>query len=208
MASVEMKCELDPDRFSEALKNALAGDAFKPAKVVVGAPYAEAVEFGTGPARSDISSPKVMYTFDRADGNRYTTEATEAFINIYEWATRHCIGDDPYSFARTVYKNIMENGAPPRPYIRPALHEVEDDFQRIFVAKGSLKGVADELRDRIVANLETGGPMGGAESDTGALADSVTSDYCDPDELFVDSDIPEEVWADDYCDFNGEVRYR
>lgn len=208
MASVEMKCELDPDRFSEALKNALTGDTFKPAKVVVGAPYAEAVEFGTGPARSDISSPKVMYTFDRADGNRYTTEATEAFINIYEWATRHCIGDDPYSFARVVYKNIMENGAPPHPYIRPALHEVEDDFQRIFEAKGSLKGVADELRDRIIANLETGGPMGGAESDTGALADSVTSDYCDPDELFVDSDIPEEVWADDYCDFNGEVRYR
>lgn len=206
MASVEMKCELDIDQLSEALKNTLTEDAFRPAKVVVGAPYAEAVEFGTGPARSDISSPKIMYTFDRAEGNRYTTDATEAFIKIYEWATRHCKGNDPYSFARAVYKNIMEHGAPPHPFIRPALHEVEDDFQRIFEAKGSLKGVADELRDRIVANLETGGPQGGAGSDSGALADSVESDYCDPDEIIGDSDIPEEVWADDYCDFNGEVR--
>lgn len=204
MPAVSMKIRLDtsPEEFLGRLRDSLSEDALKAAKVVVDAPYAEAVEFGTGPADPSISSPKTMRTFKNGKGGTFNKPVTDVFYKFYEWCVMRSMSD-PYNAAKAIYRDRMEHGSPPRPYVRPALHEVEDNFQDIFETEKSLYGVAVVLAEGIKDNLRTGGES--AETASGALEASIHVEYCDGTE-HDDGHIPESAWESDTCDFNGAER--
>ncbi len=204
MDDPHLAIDLDTEQFKESLKEHLTNsEQFKPYKVVIDAPYAEALEFGTGPANPGNASPKSMHAFVR-NNTLYMKETTEVFNKFYEWVVGTGHFDEPYEAARAIYRKIMEEGMAPHPFIRPALHSVEDELQELLEREGSLKGVTEELAMRIAQNLRDYSPY--PMVSTGELINSIRVEECQPEDLEAESELPEEVWASDTCDFNGEER--
>ena len=192
MPSLSLKLKLDESTLTSVLEGLTDGrkEALRPAKVVVGAPYASSMEFGTMPAKN--AGPRQVRTFRRKDGSTFTREVSDTFWNIYQWATRHANRLDPYDFACLVYDKAMSEGLAPHPYIRPALYEFEDGFEEIFKRTGSLLGAAEVLAGMIRGNLN-GGVPGAPINDTGALRDSIEASYLEEGE-HVEDDPDRAIW--------------
>lgn len=204
MNMAELTLTLDESSLDALIEAVKSGgmEALRPAQVTISAPYAAALEFGSMPAVNP--GPKQPRPYHRRDGTLFYKETTEAFDNIYRWATRHASKLDPYTFACKVYSKVMEEGLAPHPYVRPALYEFEQEFEQVFRDRGSFHGAAEDLAERICRNIESG-IAGGPMSDTGALANSIEVDYCDSDD-----DVPDypdrAIWDVPNGDINGNPR--
>lgn len=178
MPSLNLNLRLNEDTLRSVLDSLADGgdERLRSAKVVVGAPYASSMEFGTMPAKN--AGPKQARTFRKKDGSTFTKVVSDSFWNIYLWATRHAEKLDPYDFAVLVYEKIMSEGLAPHPYVRPALYEFEDRFNDIFKQQGSLLGAAEVLAEMIKDNLN-GGVAGAPINDTGVLRDSIEASYAE-----------------------------
>lgn len=199
MANLTLNFEIDEAslmKLTEELKQG-AVEALRPAKVEVAAPYASALEFGTLPASDE--GVKRMRTMVGANGVPVQKEMTDTLWSIYQWAQSRAIILDPYSFARVVYKKIMEEGLAPHPYVRPALAELEENFTEIFTRRGSILGCAEELAEMIADNINGGAPHAPV-SNTGALLDSISVSYSD------ESEPPEDYPSKDIWDIpDGDI---
>lgn len=202
MPSISLKMELpSEEELLKALMQSGGPDALRPAKVVVGAPYASSMEFGTMPARN--KGPVQLRGFPGPDGTVVYREVSDTFWNIYTWATRHATKLDPYSFARIVYDKVVSEGLAPHPYVRPALYEFEERFPEILAQQKSVLGAAEVLAEMIKDNLN-GGVTGAPLNDTGALRDSIEASYDDEGET---EDYPDrEIWNIPDGDIHGNSR--
>ncbi len=155
--------------------------------IVIDAPYALALEFGTSGAKSKGS--KVRKVFYKSNGRAMELEVTEAFFDIYVWALRHTRSitkadnlTDAFSLASAVYLKICTSGLAPHPFIRPALFEVEDNFKEYFKRASEdyddpMEGIANIVAEKIRENLESrhlvAGAMYSPQTDTGLLSQSI-----------------------------------
>ncbi len=204
MVEYDLKLEVDETQLEEALKDMMKNaDWCKPAKVTISAPHAVYLEFGTGPAQGGNSTPRSVHNFVKKDGSTFAKETTDVFYEIYQWAQAKCLNGDPYGFAKKVYKNIMEKGLAPHPFIRPAIHSVEDEFLDILAREGSVLGVAEELARRIEENIYNKDLM-----HTGELVNSIEASYLEEGEETEDDGfrIEDSVWASDTQDYLGNER--
>ncbi len=158
-------------------KLGLKDDALKPASIVVSAPYAAAMEFGTQPASR--RGPARIHAFRKSDGSVFYEEVSDSFWELYQWAQRHATRLEPYDFARAVHSKIMKEGLKPHPYIRPALADLMDEgVLKVLQERGSLHGMAEWVAERMRENLEDG--IGdSARTDTGELAKSISVVFSD-----------------------------
>lgn len=204
MVEYGLKLEIDEAQLEEALKDMVkTADWCKPAKVTISAPHAVYLEFGTGPAQKGHSTPKSMHYFTKKDGTIFAKETTDVFYEIYQWAQVKCLNGDPYGFAKKVYENIMKKGLAPHPFLRPAIHSVEDEFPDILVREKSLLGVAEELARRIEENIYIKDLMY-----SGELVNSIETSYLEEGEE-TEGDgfhIEDSVWASDTQDYMGNER--
>ncbi len=158
-------------------KLGLKDDALRPASIVVSAPYAAAMEFGTQPASR--KGPARIHAFRKSDGSVFYEEVSDSFWELYQWAQRHATRLEPYDFARAVHSKIMKEGLKPHPYIRPALADLMDEgVLKVLQERGSLHGMAEWVAERMRENLEDG--IGdSARTDTGELAKSISVVFSD-----------------------------
>ena len=141
---------------------------FKEKMVIVDCPYAEAVEFGTTPSKADRSG-KTMVD-DPETGERIS----EVKLKFRNWIGEKegLTGKERKRKGDAIYHHVMENGAAPHPYIRPAiedlLHSSPEDITMIT-------GIED-IGDACTAYLATKMKMYLEKNEsiaTGALKDSI-----------------------------------
>lgn len=211
MPSVEMKAKVDisVEGVEEAIVQMMLDNTFKPYKVVIDAPHATYVEFGTGPAQKKDGVPHIPRDITYK-GVTKTYERTEVFWKMYDWVTAKLgpMLKDPLAYTSKLYVDTMENGMPPRPYVRPVLHELEREFNKVLAEKGSVEGVAEELAERIRDNLDSPRFVNSAETYEGSLRDSIHVEPVSDGEIVNGGGISEDVWASDTCDYQGQERER
>ena len=96
-------------------------EQFKDRTVIVDCPYANAVEYGTTPAKKQRATNDIVT--DDQTGERIT----RARMNIREWVgiKEHLSGKDRAKAGDAIYKKVMEEGMAPHPYIRPAIEDMK-----------------------------------------------------------------------------------
>lgn len=142
-------------------------EEFRPHMVIVDAPHAAAVEFGTNPAQ------------DRTRKERPPGTPTDVERTIIEWARRKLGLSEGEARERghRIYAGIMRYGMAPSPYLRPAFTDVVDE---IFPDRedsdwydndpeASMETLAELIADRIVEYISEY-----RIDDTGALRESVS----------------------------------
>lgn len=211
MPSVEMNAKVDisEEGVEEAIVQMMRDNTLKPYKVVIDAPHATYVEFGTGPAQKKSGVPHIPRDITHK-GVTKTYERTEVFWKMYDWVTAKLgpMLKDPMAYTSKLYADTMENGMPPRPYARPVLHELEREFNKVLAEKGSIEGVAEELAERIRDNLDSPRFVNSAETYEGSLRDSIHVEPVSDGEIADGGGISEDVWASDTCDYQGQERER
>lgn len=208
MANVGIK--ISEEDLRALLQKITTSEALRPAKIVIDAPHAKWVEFGTDPCTNKSPAPKITRTVRGAGGKWFTVAKTETFWKLYDWTIAKVKDvQDPFAFTEWLYADTMEHGMPPRPYIRPIVHEAEGQFGKMLADKGSVYGVAEEIADRIIAFLNR--PYDGARNATtykGTLVNSIRVEYATDEDMKADVDVPPEVWESDTCDIHGVDRDR
>lgn len=107
----------------EALAKAVQeqfNEIFKKKTVVVDCPYAEAVEFGTTPSRASASNKNVVE--DPETGDRIS----EVKLKFRNWIGEKegLTGKERARKGDAIYHHVMEKGAAPHPYMRPAIEDL------------------------------------------------------------------------------------
>ena len=187
---MEVHTEILPDDLLDIILDEVSeGDpgALEPWVVIADTPYAAYVEFGTEPASKDSRGPP---------GKNGLTRTQERFR---EWAKRN--GRDE-KFADRVYHNIMENGAYPNPYMRPALYGTLDVLEipsewdyKTPTPKLIAERVAEQAKRYVEDYNGSEGPSGEGEG----LAESIRA--MPLRECLIDSESDnrdyEELWSSD-----------
>lgn len=107
----------------EALAKAVQAEfdrVFQKKTVVVDCPYAEAVEFGTTPSKSSSSDKNIVV--DPETGDRIS----EVRLKFRNWIGEKegLTGKERVRKGDSIYHHVMEKGAAPHPYIRPAMEDL------------------------------------------------------------------------------------
>lgn len=162
---------------SEAIAQmVLESDSFKAYRIVVDDEKAGYVEFGTLPS---TASPR--------DKSLWGTP-TEVELKFREWVKRKYGLHDQDRInviAHGIYKDIMQNGMPPIPFMRPAMYSVLDNAKAGNVTSPYLdshttKDLADEIVELMKAFLDNNDTV-----DSGVLRESIQ----EPEEVDPESDI-------------------
>lgn len=195
-ASARATAEIqNPELFAPMLKELLEekGD-YAPRTIVVESDHSVYVEFGTGPARGGAKSTQ-----------------TNVRKEIEKWVERKLGIADPkkrHNVAYKIYRNLMENGMPPQPYLRPAISKVMDRLEPTFFEDG---GTIRELADLIVREMENQ-LRANDTIYTGELIQSIRVYEGDiGEESDAQKRIPTDVWNQDDVGFDGKrraARYR
>lgn len=144
------------DEGREALEKAVTeavNEMFEEKTVVIQCPYAEAVEYGTTPSKGEQNNQMA------------TDEETGERISLTKLKFREWIGlkDGIHGKERAkkgdaIYKHVMEEGAKPHPYIRPAIRDLEmtdfDDIMNLTDADNIADACIQFLAMRMVYYLE------------------------------------------------------
>lgn len=183
---VGLTAELEEeDAIKDAIEELLSetGD-FAPRSIIISAPYAKYVEFGSNPAKGSKASN------------------SEVWKELDKWLRDKMGIIDDKERRRAlwpVYRKIMEEGIPPQPFIRPAIHKtlatIGDDW---FANGGTMQELAEIIVRVMKNNLELN-----RTNYTGKLRDSI---YIVTGAVEGDSDlenIPADVWAKDDVGADG-----
>lgn len=175
---VPLKASIDVDALADSLEKQMK-EKMKSWSVVIDAPYALSLEFGTRGAES--KGPKTRKIFYDSDGNVTERWVTNTFYSLYLWAARRT-GDpkDAFRLASATYHNVIKNGLAPHPFIRPALHDVEDHIEEYMKQASEnyddpIEGLAHILADKIKDNINGQDVEGlrAPDSDLGVLKNSI-----------------------------------
>lgn len=106
-----------------------------------------------------------------------------------------------------VMKKIIENGIPPQPFIRPAIHSMEEDLKEGAYSDKTMTFIAEEIIQRMIENLDRNHTLYGDWE----IAKSIRYEQYDPDmkvesatgPLVGGQPIDEKVWKSDYADLKG-----
>ena len=143
-------------------------EIFEKKTVVIDCPYAEAVEFGTTPSKASASE-KNMVT-DPETGDRIS----EVRLKFRDWIGEKegLTGKERVRKGDAIYRHVMEKGAAPHPYIRPAIedlmHTEPDDIMMITGIDDIAEACAVYLAMRLMMHLERNESIA-----TGALKKSI-----------------------------------
>ncbi len=177
---------------SEAIAQMLLEhDAFKAYRIRVEADHAGYVEFGTVPSTAP-PRPKEEWG---------TPTAVE--LKFREWVRRKFGITEPSLLnrkAHAIYKDIMQNGIPPIPFMRPAMYTALDEAEAgnindPWLDHNTTKDLADWIVELMKEYLDNNDTV-----DSGTLRDSIQ----DPEEVDLDSDTdsydstavatPDHIW--------------
>lgn len=106
-----------------------------------------------------------------------------------------------------VMKKIIENGIPPQPFIRPAVHLIEAMIENGEYKSKTMRDIADDLLFEMINKLEENHTLYGSEE----IAKSIRCEQYDPDTnvasatgpLMGGKPIDEKVWKSDCADLKG-----
>lgn len=161
---------------SEAIAEMLLeNDAFKAYRIVVDDEKAGYIEFGTLPS----SAPP------RPKSEQGTP--TEVELKFREWVKRKFGLNDQArinAIAHGIYKDIMQNGMPPIPFMRPAMYTALDsakamDLTDPYLDTHTIKDLAEEITDLMRRYLDNNDTV-----DSGTLRDSIQ----EPEKVDLESD--------------------
>lgn len=188
---VVMTVKIDSAKLKQFCEELGKEGAFKPYACVVGDEnvyYAQYTEFGSGPAHK--KSP------DR-----------DVKEEIRKWVRRKLAPKSPKDEERitqAIYHRVMENGLPPRPFFRPAIHDFERYFpEDYFRNGGTIESAAEEFAELVRKNLMV------EEMGDGPLYQSVRVvplEDLDKDESSATEQLPKEIWDSDYLSSDGKDR--
>lgn len=156
-------------------KMILENDAFKPYRIKVDSDHAGYVEFGTLPSTAP----------PRPKEEQGTPTAVE--LKFREWVKRKFNISDPKKLnrvAHNIYKDIMQNGMPPIPYMRPAMYTALDEIEARnlndpWLDHNTTKDLADWIVELMKEYLDNNDTV-----DSGELRDSIQP----PEEVDLESD--------------------
>lgn len=141
MVGVKLRLRLRPANgltWEEAVGRIIDTEDMRPHTIIVGSDHAQAVEFGTNPARPN--------------GSRRPGEVSKVEAEIREWVGRKLglTGAERDRRAHAIYRSIMENGMAPQPYARPAMYSVLDDIRSgAYDGELTVRGVAEAIASRM-----------------------------------------------------------
>lgn len=193
---VELKTDAGGDAKTYLLEALPDHPALVPYDVVVDSEHACMIEFGTGPASA---SPKY---------NKKKGEISPVRQAIRDWAAKKfgaSMKADVNQIGDRIYRNIMEYGMLPYPYMRPAMHMVLEELDKEEWLENGMSiediadAIAEEMKNILVENdtLYTGELY-----DSIRLRRNVTGDF-DTEDEGDNTRISEEVWASDRLAFDG-----
>lgn len=179
----------DPGHVIEQI--VLEHPAFKPYRIVVDSEKAGWVEFGTLPSTAPPRPKEEWGT------------PTEVELKFREWVKRKFNFQDSKmtnQVARRIYKDIMQNGMPPIPFMRPAMYTALDEAEAHnlhdpYLDHNTIEDLACEIVDLMKRYLDLNETV-----DSGELMNSIQ----DPVEVDLGSDtgtadvnasgIPDRLW--------------
>ncbi len=113
-----------------------------------GIPYAQYVEYGTGPAAGHQAyTPPLSIT--RPGQPLYKWVETKHLVGVYNLKTQRRIGskqqniDENQKAARAIWAGIRKNGTQPHPYFFVALDQKREEIKDLF--KKAVKEVAESI---------------------------------------------------------------
>lgn len=195
---VEVSIMNGPD-FMDDVSKLINKDAnLCPHLVSIKDPVAWYVEFGTGPA-FDARGYK--------EGNK-----SPVYDRILNWATSQKIGKtgkEAQRFAWAVYKRLMNEGMPPQPFFRPAIHAFEAELKANpeHFEGMTVKELADELANRIGEKMrEHNTPyLYKLDSPGRSIVVEPVRNVNDVDMPSKDR-LPKEIWDSDVADYKNRDR--
>lgn len=195
--------DYDPKTLTSLIQR--SKDEYKNFRIDIKSDHAMFIEFGTNGVHSD--SP------GKGTGAKGTK--SEAFENIITWYMIRASEpnrDRARAKAYPIFTNIMKNGIPPQPFIRPAVYSV-----RQMLSKGgslckpdtTMRDVCEALKAEMHRNLRDNKTLYGEEK----ILKSIEEVWGTLDELEtgrVDmatspDGIESSVWNTPYADWNGDT---
>lgn len=181
---VPLKASIDVDTLADAIEKQMK-EKMKSWSVVIDAPYALSLEFGTNKA-SRREGPLVRRAVLMPNGTVKDYYMSETLWNLYLWAGRHFSAEEAYNVAYAVYKKLCKEGLAPHPFIRPALHDMQDHAGEYMKQAAEqyddlIEGLANILADKIKDNIGGSGAEGlsAPQDDLGYLRRSIHVEQSD-----------------------------
>jgi hypothetical protein len=192
------------DEFMEEIKRSPIFEKYKPVIINVDSEHAEYIEFGTQKSSDN--------------GTKGKKGPSKAYQNIRDWVEArersHPTGLDTEAAkdkaAYAIYLQIMKEGIPPQPFIRPAIHEIErmyenGDFNENEI---TMEDIAETMIQLMIDFLEENHTI----YDGGSIKDRISYEHVEFDDpriadidSFTDFDVSKEVWDTPYADRNGDT---
>lgn len=195
--------EVDVD--TDALAKAVESDPrFVGLNVVVDAPHAEYIEFGTDGNPNWGDNPKRS----KKGKGTFLKSPPQVYTNLKKWVMeRGGIPEaDADAITYPIYRKIMKEGIPPQPFIRPAIYNVKqrlDEGGDLHMAELSLEDIAKMLIAEMWRLLDENRTLYGGN----ALLNSIYIESFESTSLDFDmsQDIPQEIWENPYADKHGDT---
>lgn len=181
---VEVSVDCDPAKVLMSLLNSQDGvndEDMKPWAVIVDAPHAAYLEFGTGPT-----------TKSRGQNPDGRSEVMDRFI---AWAVAR--GWGPWA-GKAMYEYAMKKGTLPNPYLRPAMYSVIEDLEGgLWVKEYSPRAVSEEIAER-AKRIVTDYHMGAGDLTDGThLRDLIGAEPADRSVIMLHPDLTQEhYWTE------------
>ena len=133
--------EIPPEAMEKFMKQVqeFFDEKFKECKVVIDCPYALAVEYGTTPSKKKGQG----YTKLKRDPQT-GKDISEVKLKIRDWIAEKegLSGKERVKKGDAIYHELMEEGAAPHPYIRPAVQDALHTSPEDVVNRTSEKNLA------------------------------------------------------------------
>ena len=200
--AVSVKIDIPPDFF----ENYVNDKDFWPFLLSVESDHAGYVEFGT-------------QAWEKRSSTGASSGANSKFYeNIRKWLYDRGANISGKHVGKTsneeqviyaVMKKIIENGIPPQPFIRPAVHLIEAMIENGEYKSKTMRDIADDLLFAMHGKLEENHTLYGSEEIFRAIKfeivpPSVAKNIEDLP-MYGDEPIDENVWKSDYADLKGDV---
>ena len=207
----DISIDIPQNELEKLLGSELAKDeSYWPFVVHVDSEHASYVEFGTtGKGEGKMVRGK------RSKGA--FSSSSEFSDNIKTWLrnrgalmgnggvfAREGPSEDQVAFA--VMKKLIEQGMPPQPFIRPAVHTVEQELEDGIFEDATMDDVAAELESLMIWNLDSNHTI----YPGGTIADTIHIERYNPSSEEIEGGamvngepISENIWKSDYADWKG-----
>lgn len=202
----------------EAAQNALEesdGSKHLPFQVIIDSDHAGYVEFGTQGSAKKYDPPRSL----KKGRGKGAQQRGELFQNVKAWIKARNMGmsfspeyakdSDLDSLAHIISKKIFEEGIPPQPFIRPAIHEIERRLDAGEYYYFTMEDIATDLVELMKNYLRENRTLYGDENILNAISiRKLTFEEArrsiDEPIMIGNTYVPREVWEDPDADMQGD----